>query len=66
MDNKQLAKKVVSKMLKMNEPNAQEAQRVALMFRGRDKHEYTRGGKGKECLLEEVEAILNRYNREGR
>lgn len=61
MNNSQLAKKIASRILKMNEPKAEEAHRVALMFGG-CKQEYTRGGKNKQCLIEEIEQILNKYN----
>jgi hypothetical protein len=44
----------------MNEPRREAAYRVALMF-GNIKHEYTRGGKNKECLIGEIEEILNEY-----
>jgi hypothetical protein len=59
--NKKLATKIARRILKMNEPRAEEAYRIALMY-GKMGNEYTRGGKDKLCLILEIEEVLNGYN----
>lgn len=61
MKNQKLAKKIASRILKMNTPKAEEADRVALMFKGLT-HETTPGGKNKQCLTYEIKEILDKYN----
>lgn len=62
MNNKKLATKIASRILKMNNPNAQEAGRVALMFGKWPDKEFSKGGKNKACLIEEIEEILDEHN----
>jgi len=62
MNNQKLAKKIASKILKMYGPRSKEAHRVALMFGKYPDKEYTAGGKNKPYLVEEIEAVLQKYN----
>ena len=61
MNNEKLAGKIASRILKMNrlDDEEEEAHRVALMFGKYPDKEYSRGGKNKACLVEEIKEILD-------
>ena len=58
-ENHKLAKKIASRILKMDPPRAQEGSRLAIMFRGKDGTETSPGGRNKVCLIGLIEEILN-------
>jgi hypothetical protein len=63
MSKKKLAEKIASSILTMNEPNAKEGYRVAIMFRDKKGGETTVGGRDKQCLVDLIEKILKEYER---
>lgn len=58
-DNYKLAKKIVSRILKMDAPHAKKGFRLAIIFRGEDETETSPGGRNELCLIGLIEKILN-------